>query len=110
MGTRISVSLWANPIFASFWVVSNKLADALSLIGSDIGALLLAFSVIIYHQNTNRRTGRVSTDGLATSKLGMSEFYEDYWQKKLLRQAETENDENNPFVMYLPDLKTYAIF
>lgn len=52
-GIGVSTRIWANPIFAFSWVISNGLADSLSYVGSGIGALLLALTVIIYHQKAS---------------------------------------------------------
>jgi hypothetical protein len=76
-GIGISIRIWANPYSLISWISSNHLADALSLVGSGTGALLLTFAKIIYFQNTNRRIGKIFTDGTKTSEFGISEFYED---------------------------------
>jgi hypothetical protein len=59
-GIGIATRIWANPIFAPFFIISNSLADGLSYVASGIGGFLLALTVIIYYQNSNRRLAKNS--------------------------------------------------
>ncbi len=52
------IHLWANPIFAYFWVTSNNVSKALSYVGTCFGALLFALAVIFYYQNTHKRPSK----------------------------------------------------
>ena len=60
-GIGVLTRIWANPIFASFWVISNGMAEVLSYVGTGIGGLLLAVAVIVYYQGTKRRIAKTST-------------------------------------------------
>jgi hypothetical protein len=93
-GIGVLIRLWANPIFAYFWVVNNNMADELSYFGSGIGALLLALAIITYYRDSIRRTAKTFiVMPSQTFKLAMSEFHEDYWQKQLLQQKKADNVE-----------------
>jgi hypothetical protein len=80
----VPIHLWANPIFAYFWVASNDVAHTLSYVGTGIGALLLSLAVMVYYQNTNRRTSKIfEAASSQTFKPAMPELYKENWQKKL---------------------------
>ena len=99
-GIGVLTRIWANPIFASFWVASNNLAHTLSYAGTGIGALLLSLAVMVYYQNTNKRTSKIlAAASSQTFKPAMPELYEENWQKKPLQQTEDDNVEYPPFVI-----------
>ena len=91
-GIGILSRVWANPIFAPFWVISNGMADALSYVGIGIGALFLALAVIFYYQNNSRSIDKIFAAGSSQTfrlKLAMPELYD----------AEADNVEYHPFVI-----------
>ncbi len=96
-GIGNAIRLWANPIFGYFWVANNNVADILSYVGLGIEALLLASALIIYYQNTNRRTGM--TCRFYPHKHLNVESYENYWQKNARAQAESDNVESQQLVI-----------
>jgi hypothetical protein len=99
-GIGVLTRIWANPLFASFWVISNGVAEVLSYVGTGIGGLLLSLAVMVYYQNTNRRTSKIfAAASSQTFKPAMPELYEENWQKKPLQQTEADKVEYPPFVI-----------
>jgi hypothetical protein len=51
-----AIGLWANPVFAPFFIISYNLAMVLSYLGLSAGAFLIALSLIIHYKYTNKET------------------------------------------------------
>jgi hypothetical protein len=71
-GIGTATRVFANPIFASFWVISEGMAEVLSYVGSGIGGLLLAVALIVHYQNTDRRISKTSKVASSQTMLPIS--------------------------------------
>ena len=49
-----AIGLWANPVFAPFFIISTNLAIDLSYLGLSVGAFLLVLSAVIYYKNSKK--------------------------------------------------------
>ena len=92
-GIGILTGLWGNPIFSYFWIVSNNLANDLSLIGLSVGSFLVTLAIIIYYINTKTDKIFIIRNRLRQRR---QEFYYDLRQKN--RQL-VNDDENYPLVV-----------
>jgi hypothetical protein len=89
-----AIGLWANPVFAPFFIISTNLANDLSYLGLSVGAFLLALSVIIYYKNT--KTDKIF---IVHNRLGhrRQKFYFDLLENN--QQLINYNNENYPTVV-----------